>query len=671
MLNFTRAIERLNKPIMVDQETQTVEVTVLSSEQKQKIDNELTKLNSEIQSKNLLLKDNLEDVQRLNRNLQIQVKANEDYLVGEERLKILHQTEIKEFTEKIEHLNNDLINLGKDNTNEINALKKEIEAEKEEQTKKKKNITDLEEQIAKLGRQVDKIEPLSKEIETIKAEKEGLEQNIRDKELEINALVQGKDHVIEELNQAKEKLNNLLNIEKVSVSTQTSQNKPESKDAWTQTELTMADIAEMEKNQANLVNLVKKNYFLDDEGKKRNIEFKLMVIERGIAGLEEDKENSKTQGREMKKKLEELNNEIKLGKISESELKNKVFDLERLVERKETDYRKEIKVKKEEWDKLDNDFREVSELYRRNNQIIKDKELENNSLQQRLNNAEKNSIEAEELQRKIYENTREINNQMMIIDSLHTEIRSLTNSIKDREELLSIARTEKERYEVEIKEIKKTKKELEKALSDLKNSEDDSKKNKDIIHDLNKKLQDKELEILQYQRRTDRESDIFDLLKIYRRSISFGISSKPLQSSEEEVEEYRKGLSKKWNNRIPLETHSDGYAEIMFGDFLRQHEEVLECIVFLDMERKNTKKHRLTIPSFSGSDRKISTNLIFLNLENQSCEINFGRRSLEFECFRFRRGEEKVFVYTDEFLNKNAMSAEGMLLPHKNKKEYY
>jgi len=116
----------------------------------------------------------------------------------------------------------------------------------------------------------------------------------------------------------------------------------------TETELTMADIAEMEGTKLSVVNFLNKSNLIKNEYKKRDIYFKLDVVERGIASMEEDVEHNKTQGQEMKRQLDALYQEVRIGQITETELNKKVNNLEQQVKRKETEYQKSLKVKDEQ-----------------------------------------------------------------------------------------------------------------------------------------------------------------------------------------------------------------------------------------------------------------------------------------------------------------------------------
>src|SRR4051794_21400117 len=149
--------------------------------------------------------------------------------------------------------------------------------------------------------------------------------------------------------------------------------KPLMVDQETQTELTYHDIDRMEENEKKLLEFLKidnpKNP-IKDENRKKDCLFRMQIVERGIASIEEDMEHSKTQGQEMKRKLEELESEVRLGKITDTELEKKVYDLEQLVKRKESEYQKSLKIKDEEWGKLRADMDKLSKTYTENNKIL-------------------------------------------------------------------------------------------------------------------------------------------------------------------------------------------------------------------------------------------------------------------------------------------------------------
>src|SRR5215213_1540414 len=117
----------------------------------------------------------------------------------------------------------------------------------------------------------------------------------------------------------------------------------------------------MEALETHVYNFVKNTNLIKDEEKKNTLFFKLNIIERGIAHIEEDKKYSETQGQETKRLLEELEKEVNLGKINETELNSRISTLEESIRRKDTEYASKLQENQKDWDEINKIFGEAKE----------------------------------------------------------------------------------------------------------------------------------------------------------------------------------------------------------------------------------------------------------------------------------------------------------------------
>ncbi|CAI2181435.1 15192_t:CDS:2 [Funneliformis geosporum] len=197
--------------------------------------------------------------------------------------------------------------------------------------------------------------------------------------------------------------------------------KPRMVDAETQTELSYHDLHRMDVAEQGIKELIlKSGMFADKKKKKDEIIFTLDVIERGIAHLKEDKEHNKDNGKELEKRIKLLEQDLKSGKIAEENLEARLKELEKMGQKKETEFQKTLKIEKKEWERI------TAEL------------------------------------KKDYENKTE--EQKEIIDDKLAIIKELELKFEDREEQIRALNKDQGLIEIQMGVIKRDKERIEKEL---------------------------------------------------------------------------------------------------------------------------------------------------------------------------------------------------------------
>jgi hypothetical protein len=132
--------------------------------------------------------------------------------------------------------------------------------------------------------------------------------------------------------------------------------KPDTVDKETQTEeLTMQDIEKMEFSVKYVEEELDKIEELKKQEKKaQGSLFGLRVISRMLGGIKEEKEHHKTQGKLLEEKLTEFVKDFKEGKVKEKDLEKRIRGLENLGKRKESEFKKSLKIKEEEFTEFRN-----------------------------------------------------------------------------------------------------------------------------------------------------------------------------------------------------------------------------------------------------------------------------------------------------------------------------
>jgi hypothetical protein len=211
--------------------------------------------------------------------------------------------------------------------------------------------------------------------------------NVRTEIREINSKEKWK--LLEEIRKLK------LTNEKLSGGT------PTTKEVETQTEITMEEIDEMRENVKSLDSY---------KGKNKDLDREIAILGRKIEHLEEDKNYLSSDARKAKQMSDELKKEAADGKMQEKALLARIRELEKELNRKESEYQKSLKVEEIKWENVQ-----------------------------------------EELTRDFYSKT---NEQQVLINKHLSTLQNLKLKFENREEQIRTACRDKGLIEIELKELK-------------------------------------------------------------------------------------------------------------------------------------------------------------------------------------------------------------------------